>query len=149
MMKLETKRLILVPCTERSLYTVEYEIGPHIQMHIEKLKCDASFLGWGPWFVLDKKNHKALGDVGFKGKPNQEKTVEVGYGILPPYQNKGIATEAVKEVVRWAFSSGKVDRVVAECLVDNSSSVKVLQRLGMKKIGIDGNMIYWGLENHY
>lgn len=148
-MKLETKRLIMVPCTEQSLNRVEYENSPHIQMHMEKLKRDDTFLGWGPWFVLDKGNHKALGDVGFKGKPNEEKTVEVGYGILPLYQNQGIATEAVKEVVRWAFSSGKVERIVAECLVDNSASVKVLQKLGMRRMSIEGNMIYWELENPY
>ena len=65
-------------------------------MFLEKLREDSTQLGWGVWLVINKENNTIIGDIGFKGKPNSENTVEVGYGIIPSAQNKGYATEAVK-----------------------------------------------------
>ncbi|WP_254842790.1 hypothetical protein [Bacillus sp. MRMR6] len=46
--KLQTKRLKLVPCTDESLLvysTKEYELGPHIGMYLDNQKEDSSVLG--------------------------------------------------------------------------------------------------------
>ena len=144
-MQLTTQRLIIIPCTEETISSFQYKIGPHIKMHIENLRSDPTLIGWGPWLVLEKNSDKVVGDIGFKGRPNAENTVEVGYGILPQFQNKGYATEAVKEIIKWAFSSEQVTRVVAECLEDNLSSVKVLEKLGMNRTGTIKTIVKWQL----
>lgn len=69
--------------------------------------------------------------------------VEVGYGIIPEMQNKGLATEAVNAIVNWALSSPSVQKVVAECLEDNIPSIKVLDKIGMQKTNTADGMIYW------
>ncbi|MEF2292865.1 MULTISPECIES: hypothetical protein [Virgibacillus] len=46
-MKIETKRLLLVPCTEENVKMVlerEQSVGNHIYQHIEKLQEDQSQL---------------------------------------------------------------------------------------------------------
>jgi ribosomal-protein-alanine N-acetyltransferase len=147
-MELHTQRLKIVPCTVESLSTYatkEYKIGKHINNYLEKLKQDSSILGWGIWLVINKENNKIIGDIGFKGKPDSESTVEVGYGMAPSARNKGFATEAVKELIKWAFTSGNVKKIVAECLTDNISSIKVLEKLNMKKIGTKDDMFLWQL----
>jgi len=147
-MKIKTKRLTLVPCTEDFIVSIidKYEIGPHIKFHIEELKNDATMLGWGVWFVINNESNCVIGDIGFKGKPQANKMVEVGYGIIPSEWDKGYATEAVNEIVNWAFASQKVDSVIAECLDDNYASIKVLMKLGMQEVEKEDNMIKWKLQ---
>jgi [ribosomal protein S5]-alanine N-acetyltransferase len=148
-MGLQTDRLNIVPCSDESLstyFTEEYELGPHIEMYLEELKEDSSVLGWGAWLVIDKQTSKIIGDIGFKGKPDAEKSVEVGYGITSSEQNKGYATEALKCIIEWAFNSGSVNKIMAECLEDNIPSIKVLNKLNMKKMPKENNMLYWQLN---
>lgn len=148
-MELQTERLIIVPCTDELVSTISterYEMGPHIKRYVEKLREDSAQLGWGVWLVITKENNTIIGDIGFKGKPNSENTVEVGYGIIPSAQNKGYATEAVKEIIHWAFTHDQVDKVVAECLHDNIPSIKVLEKLNMNKIGVENEMLKWELK---
>ncbi|WP_319003535.1 GNAT family N-acetyltransferase [Bacillus shivajii] len=87
-----------------------------------------------------------IGDIGFKGKPNSSNTIEVGYGIIPSVQNKGYATEAVKEIINWAFSFSNVKKVVAECEYDNIASIKVLEKLHMTRTESVNNMLKWELK---
>ncbi|MCM2534920.1 GNAT family N-acetyltransferase [Neobacillus pocheonensis] len=65
--------------------------------------------------------------------------------FIPEMHNKGIATEAVNAIIEWAFSSSKVKKVVAECLEDNMPSTRVLEKLGMTRIGTENGMINWEL----
>lgn len=96
--------------------------------------------------MIDKEKNTVIGDMGFKGKPNSENTVEIGYGIVPSEQGKGYATEAAMTLIQWAFSFDNVDKVVAECFVDNIPSIRVLEKLQMKRVGLEGNMLKWQLD---
>ncbi|WNB93993.1 GNAT family N-acetyltransferase [Bacillus sp. NEB1478] len=122
----------------------DYEIHGFIKKYLENLKEDASLLGWGVWFVIEKESGMIIGDIGFKGKP-VDHTVEVGYGIIPSAQNKGYATESVHRIIEWALDHQEVHNVVAECLDDNTASIKVLEKLKMNKTRQDGNMLKWEL----
>ncbi|MEH6943841.1 GNAT family N-acetyltransferase [Bacillus sp. JJ722] len=148
-MALQTDRLRIIPCTSEYVATIsdeEYNMGPHITMYLEELKKDSTLLGWGVWLVINKENNSIIGDIGFKGKPNSSKTVEIDYGIIPSAQGNGYATEAVNEIVKWAFSFDTVDVIVAECLIDNLPSIRVLEKLKMKKTEIQHEMIKWQLK---
>jgi RimJ/RimL family protein N-acetyltransferase len=54
-------------------------------------------------------------------------------GTLPGY-----ATEASRELIRWAFSHGDVERVTSETLPHLIESIRVMEKCGMRFIG-DGN----------
>jgi ribosomal-protein-alanine N-acetyltransferase len=143
-LQITTERLILTAFNlENYKKITETYSGKHIINYIEKLKKDPDLLGWGVWFVTLAESNQIIGDLGFKGKPDEKGIVEVGYGILPEMQNKGIATEAVNAIVNWAFSSPSVQKVAAECLKDNIPSIKVLEKIGMKKTNAANGMIYW------
>lgn len=151
-MELQTARLLLTPCTEKSLvtYTTKgYELGPHIQTYVEKLNKDPSLFGWGVWLVVHKQTKKIIGDIGFKGKPDKAKSVEIGYGIAASEQNKGYATEAASCLIDWAFDSCMVHNITAECLADNIPSIHVLEKVRMKNIHTDNGMLYWKLEKQF
>lgn len=72
-----------------------------------------------------------------------EKTVEVGYGIKSLARNKGYATEVVKEIIAWVFSSNEVATVIAEYREDNYPSMKVLEKVNMEQTEKEGHMLRW------
>lgn len=147
-MKLETERLEIIPCTQESAQIAveqSYDNGPQISMSLEMLKADATSLGWGTWLVVEKRNGKVIGDIGFKGKPDADNQVEVGYGFLKEHWNKGYATEAVGAIMQWAFATGLVEVIIAETLLDNYGSMRVLEKLDMKKVGTSEEMVNWKL----
>lgn len=148
-MELETKRVTIIPCTGESVKLAEaqnYEIGGYMKSYLRRLEEDPSLLGWGVWLVIQKEDGLVIGDIGFKGKPDEKKSVDVGYGFLESYWNQGYATEAVGELIEWAFNTSKVAKVTAQTLHDNFRSVRVLEKLGMKKVASTEIMIHWEME---
>ncbi|AKR10039.1 acetyltransferase [Bacillus thuringiensis] len=148
-MKLETERLYIVPCTEERIQIANeqgYNSGPHIVWHVKNVKQDVALLPWGAWYVLRKEDDSVLGDIGFKGGPNENQTVEIGYGFIEKYWNMGYATEAVRELIDWAFKTGEVETIIAETLLDNYSSIRVLEKLHMKRVNATETMINWKIE---
>ncbi|WP_226669368.1 GNAT family N-acetyltransferase [Metabacillus litoralis] len=140
-MEILTTRLKVIPCNEELLENDE-EISGHISHYLDALSNDPTMEGWGVWFVISQQDNSLIGDIGFKGKP-QHGVVEIGYGIHKEAQNHGYATEAVEALIHWAFHSGLVTKIVAECLKSNEASIKVLKKLSMNKTGEDDSMIYW------
>ena len=144
-MEIKTDRLVLIPCTAESYnaFSDQYKMGPHIDMHLEELKNDSDSKGWGVWFVIHSDSGKVIGDAGFKGKPTNQKVVEIGYGISSDFQSNGFATEAVNGIKDWAFESNLVDKIVAECAEENPASIRVLEKIGMNQTHSTDGFIYW------
>jgi ribosomal-protein-alanine N-acetyltransferase len=61
------------------------------------------------------------------------KFVGAGYFILPEYHGQGFMTEALKEVIRFAFAADDVFRISTGCLKENRASERVMQKCGMIK----------------
>jgi len=95
--------------------------------------------GWWCWYFIlrDKEGREAvlIGNGGFKGRPSPRGTVEIGYAIHPSFRNLGYATEAVEELVTWAFDYPRVRRVVADTLPSNEASKRVLEKAGFVDTG--------------
>lgn len=144
-MKLETERLVIVPCTEEvvpMLTGQNYNNGPQVWDHLKKLAEDSTVLYWGPWLAVLKSDGTVIGDLGFKGAPDEKGSVEIGYGLLVEYWNQGYATEAVGALMEWAWEQG-VRKIKAETLPDNPGSIRVLEKLGMTVVIKSDEMIYW------
>jgi len=96
-------------------------------------------IGWVTWYFIlrtdDLGERVAIGNGGFKGKPDSDGTVEVGYSILEEFQRAGYATEAAKGLVSWAFEHEEVNRVIAETFPALVGSIGVLENIGLVFIG--------------
>jgi RimJ/RimL family protein N-acetyltransferase len=104
---------------------------------------DPSQACWGVWLMIDRQRNAVVGDLGFKGAPDEAGQVEIGYGVLPQFQRRGYAFEAATGLVDWAFRRPEVRAVLADCLPDNAGSVAVLRKLGMTEIGRANGLIRW------
>ncbi|WP_375446350.1 GNAT family N-acetyltransferase [uncultured Fibrella sp.] len=78
------------------------------------------------WVALDRELNQFVADAKFKGAPDEEQTVEIGYGTYPAFQRRGYMTEIVGGLTAWALSQPGVDRVTAETALNNTASQAVL-----------------------
>ena len=69
---------------------------------------------------------------------------ELGWILHKSYQGNGYATEAAKAIVDFAMHSDKFDleKIVASCDYRNSSSIKVMEKLGLSLENDDGVRTY-------
>jgi RimJ/RimL family protein N-acetyltransferase len=84
--------------------------------------------GIGLYLVELKKTSISLGICGLIKRPSLE-DVDLGFGFLPKYYNKGYAYEASKAMLDQAKS--KYSRLVAITNSNNISSIKLLEKLAM------------------
>jgi RimJ/RimL family protein N-acetyltransferase len=70
-----------------------------------------------------------VGDCGTHGAADGE--LEIRYAIAPAYRRRGLASEAVTALTRWALAEPGVCRVVARRVhTDNIASRRTLERCG-------------------
>ena len=110
--------------------------GPRAMQFALTQLADVSEQGWSFWYLLTNGNPAVLvGICGFKGRPDESGSVEIGYSILGSYQCQGFATEAVARLVGWAFSHHNVKEVCAETLPHLIQSIRVLEKNGFELTG--------------
>jgi ribosomal-protein-alanine N-acetyltransferase len=61
------------------------------------------------------------------------KVVDAGCFILPAFWRNGYATEALNEMIRFAFKEDDVFRIETGCYSENKASERVMQKCGMIK----------------
>ncbi|WP_286924811.1 MULTISPECIES: GNAT family N-acetyltransferase [Lysinibacillus] len=66
----------------------------------------------------------------------------VGYAMDEIYIGKGIVTEAVKMVVRFAFDQIGLHRVEAYVSTQNNASIRVLEKSGFQREGLLRKLLY-------
>ena len=85
---------------------------------------------YGGWLITRRSDGAVVGDCGWRGGPDINGDVEIGYGLAAPSRRQGIATEAIGALVTWIEEQPGVRRIVAEVLEDNVASRRLLERLG-------------------
>lgn len=98
------------------------------------------------WLVIDKETGNGIGFIGFKGTPDENGYVEVGYSISPLHRNKGFMTEALKSMAAWAEEEKNCKGIIAYALKTNGASHKVLLKCGFKSSSIDEYIKYFKLQ---
>lgn len=79
-------------------------------------------------------NDEYVGNIGLHpGSDVYCKTAEIGYFLGEPYWNKGIMTEAVKQMVKYGFENLDIVRIHTGIFEYNIASQRVLEKCGFKK----------------
>jgi ribosomal-protein-alanine N-acetyltransferase len=99
-------------------------------------------LGWFVYLVIHKEDKCLIGAGGFKGRPDKDGMVEIGYEISASYREQGYGTELTQALVRFAFSHSYVNKVVAHTEEEYNAAVKVLQKSGMHFVGEDPEQLW-------
>ncbi|MGV3710919.1 MAG: GNAT family N-acetyltransferase [Gemmatimonas sp.] len=88
---------------------------------------------WYGYFFVDNAQRTLVGNGGFKGPPDDEGIVEIGYEVAASLQNRGYAAEAARGMIDFAFASPTVTAVTAHTLGEINASNRVLQKTGMTR----------------
>jgi [ribosomal protein S5]-alanine N-acetyltransferase len=98
------------------------------------------------WTIISKQENVMVADCCFKGEPNADGEIEIGYGTYPSFEGKGFMTEAVGEMVRWAFEQPHVQAVTAQTEPSNIASQKILQKNNFVQFGRTAENILWRID---
>jgi ribosomal-protein-alanine N-acetyltransferase len=93
--------------------------------------------------IINSKTQTVIGDIGYKGGPNGQGEINLGYSVLQRFQGQGFATEAAAAMVEWGLGQPGVEKVTATCSPQNTASIRVLQKAGLKQLHADEQKIYW------
>lgn len=95
------------------------------------------------WVALDRELNQFVADIKFKGEPDDEQTVELGYGTYPAFRRRGYMTETVGGLTTWALAQTGLNRVTAETALTNGASQAVLQANGFTLFEQDNYVCWW------
>jgi len=101
-----------------------------------------------PWLMYyAQKDGQFVGNVGFKGKPINNK-IEIAYGTFEQFRQQGIATEMCKKLVELALATDDSIEITARTLPNKNYSTCVLEKNGFTLLGLvmdkdDGEVWEW------
>ena len=82
--------------------------------------------------IVWNKTSQVIGWCGLGKLDFNPRETELFYGLSEAYWGKGIAAEACRAVIEYAFSSLGLTRIVAVVDPDNRQSQRVIEKLGMR-----------------
>ena len=156
--QLETERLILrrmlvsdaedmFDYAHRSDVTRHLTWDPHpdIQYTREYLAYISAHYAAGDffdWAVVERASGRMIGTCGFTRFHCEADCAEIGYVLHPSFWGRGIATEAVREVIRFGFQRLEVNRIEAKFMEGNEASRRVMEKNGMTFEGMLRQSMY-------
>ncbi|MBD2725882.1 GNAT family N-acetyltransferase [Nostoc sp. FACHB-892] len=87
------------------------------------------------WGIARKQDNVLIGSCGFTWNP-QENSAEVGYELASTFWRQGIITESVDTILQFGFKKMGLRFVVAQVMLDNIASKKLLEKLGFQSQGL-------------
>ena len=144
--RIEADRLILVPAEPRDRARLhEILVGPEVRRflldgeivadewvagEIERSGELFASLGCGLWTIREKPRAEIAGLVGFRHflDPPQ---LQLVVALHPSCWGRGLATEAARSIIRYAFDHLGFEGIESAADVPNTRSVRLMERLGM------------------
>lgn len=149
---LETERLILRPITVADAEDVfAYGSDPEVTKYMifpthTTIEDSVKWLEGVPgefgrkermsFAITLRSDGKFFGSSGFHDISPKHHRLMMGYVLNRSYWGKGYMTEAVREMIRFAFEEMGMHRVATTCDFDNIRSAAVMERCGMKLEGV-------------
>lgn len=96
--------------------------------YLQKLYKKGKFYDWGI-----EIGGKMIGTAGFSKINIKDNSAEIGYVLNRSFWGKGIAVEAIEEIVKFGFSVLKLDKISAVIISENKRSAKVLSKCNFKE----------------
>jgi len=150
---LHTPRLILRPFKDEDIPAFSrYRSDPLVAQYQGwdapySLKKAAEFIAWmraatpgkpGEWYQIAferKADGVLIGDCVFKILEEDTSQAEIGFTLAREFQGQGYASEGVGRLLQYLFEDLDLHRVRANCDPQNTASINLMKRLGMRHEG--------------
>lgn len=90
-------------------------------------------LGWPRYIALPNPDgtRTLIGTVGAFSKTNPPTICEIGYGILPPWEGQGFATEATQALIAHLRKDQRIATLIAHTFPTISASIRIMEKCGL------------------
>jgi len=98
---------------------------------------DRTCIDLGIYYKPEDNDGLWIGYVGLHGVEEhnhiQNGEASIGYWVDKPFNKRGIATDAARWMMRFGFQDMGLSRIIIECSDDNEATVKIAEKIGLKK----------------
>jgi ribosomal-protein-alanine N-acetyltransferase len=92
--------------------------------------------GFSKWMVIERASGTPIGDSGILHIPGTE-DIELGYRFAKQHWGHGYATEVAAGWLEYAFQTLMLPRFIAFAHPENTASIRVLEKIGMRYLRMD------------
>ena len=145
-MEIKTKRLLLRPFAEADAadlygYARDPRVGPPAGWPPHKSQAESLeiirtvFAAPNTFALVDKASGRVIGSAGFTGKGRPEfpsPNDELGYALSADFWGRGLMSEAVRALLRYAFAGLGLACVWCSHYGDNLPSRRVIEKCGFR-----------------
>ncbi|HYF83655.1 MAG TPA: GNAT family N-acetyltransferase [Clostridia bacterium] len=120
--------------------------------YIEKMNKGIDDDKWINWAIEYKQSNKLIGTISIWNINKEQESGELGYGISPAYQGKGLMKEALFSVIEYGFEVMKLRALEAYTEEQNINSINLLKRCNFIEVnrvddeGYFSNRVYHMVE---
>jgi RimJ/RimL family protein N-acetyltransferase len=101
------------------------------------------FIFYTFWVVVEKSSAIVVAELGFKGPPDKNGAVEIGYGTMPGYEGRGFMAEAVAGMYEWAKEQKGITTILASINKTNRASLRIVQKNNFELYQQKEDMLWW------
>ena len=97
------------------------------------------------WAITKQEDNEFIG--GIRLVPNSLfNSAEIGFWLGKPFWRNGYTYEAAMKVIEFGFTELNLNRFVAHSMTENSSSIRLLEKLGFSQEGLHPELVIkWGV----
>ncbi|MEN0049234.1 MAG: GNAT family N-acetyltransferase [Bacteroidota bacterium] len=109
-----------------------------VETLVNKLKNHFTNQGFTYYATEILANKEFIGMIGLAFQQYETEftpAIDIGWRLKRSAWGKGYATEGAKRCLEYAFNELDIKKVIAVCTIQNEKSEKVMQKIGMTKIG--------------
>jgi [ribosomal protein S5]-alanine N-acetyltransferase len=99
------------------------------------------------WGIARKPDNYLIGSCGFTWN-KEANTAEIGYELASQFWRQGIMSEALRAILHYGFGNREVQFVIAQIMLENTASRKLLEKLGFQSQGILKEHGFWKGKHH-
>lgn len=88
------------------------------------------------WGIALKNNNKLIGTCGFNSISPIHLRGEISYDLNPDFWGKGIMLRSMKSILKFSDNALGLIRIQATVVINNSSSIKLLERCNFMEEGV-------------
>ncbi len=123
---------------------------PIFRFSLERVRENPDEVIWWTYLPILKQEKVLIGSCGYKGPPDKDGIVEIGYEITSEFRGLGLATELAQGLIDYAFGFAEVKAIKAHTLAHLNPSCSVLRKCGLHKTAElfdpdDGDIWQWML----
>ena len=83
-----------------------------------------------------KESNQFIGLIALNLREPKYQSAEIWFKLSPSFWRMGYATEALREMLRFGLSDLNLHRIEAGCAIENTASIRLLEKVGMTREGM-------------